>query len=132
MIPQISGGITQQIEIVPHPNRTFQFTEDKTAGFVDNIEAVKQAIYHILMTERYAYEIFDNNYGVQLQQYIGQPFSFLQATIENTLRDALIQDDRITNVIVTDITKSDISAALVEFTAITNVGTIETEVTINV
>lgn len=132
MIPQISGGITQQIEIIPYPNRTFRFIEDKTAGFVDDIEAIKQAIYHILMTERYAYEIYDDNYGSQLQQYTGKPFSFLQATIQNTLRDALIQDDRITNIAVTNITKPDISSALVEFTVYTNIGAIETEAMINV
>lgn len=132
MIPQISGGITQQINVVPYSNRTFRFTEDETSGFVDGIESVKQGIFFTLMIERYAYEIYDDNIGVQLQQYIGQPFSFLQSTIQNTLKDALLQDDRILDIIVTSITKSSINSALVKFTAITNVGALEMEVPVNV
>lgn len=132
MIPQISGGITQQIEVVPYANRTFRFTEEETSGFVDGVESVKQGIYHILMIERYAHEIYDDNTGVQLQQYIGKPFSFLQSTIQNTLRDALLQDDRITDIIVTNITKTAIDSALVEFTAVTNVGAVAMEVPVNV
>lgn len=132
MIPQISGGITQQLVFVPFPSRTFKFTTEKTAGFVDREDAIKQAVFHILSTERYAYIIYDENYGVQLRQYKGQSFSFLEATIQNTLRDALLQDDRILGVTVTNIAKLSENSALVEFTVTHNKGTFGTEVEVNV
>ena len=52
---------------------------------------------------------------MQLNKYIGRPFEYLQATIEKDLRDALTQDDRIDNIVVTNITKQDLDTAIVEF-----------------
>lgn len=102
------------------------------AGFVDEEEAIKQAIYHILNTERYAYDIYDDNYGVELQQYIGKDFDYLKTTIQNTLEEALTQDDRITSVEVTSIEKISNDIAKVQFTVFANKNKIEMEVNVNV
>lgn len=105
---------------------------DRIAGFVDDIEAIKQSIYHILRVERYAYDIYDDNYGVELEQYIGQDFEYLSATIQETLEEALTQDDRIIGVNVTNIEQLDSDSALVEFTVLTKTDEIEMEVVVNV
>lgn len=102
------------------------------AGFIDEEEAIKQAIYHILNTERYAYDIYDDNYGVELEQYIGKDFDYLETTIENTLEEALTQDDRITGVEVTSIEKLSNDIAKVQFTVFANKNKIEMEVNVNV
>lgn len=105
---------------------------DTIAGFVDDIEAIKQSIYHILSIERYAYDIYDDDYGVELEQYIGQSFEYLQSTIQNTLEEALTQDERILAVEVINIEKINQDSALITFNAITQNNEIEMEVTINV
>ena len=89
------------------------------------MESVKQAVYHILSTERYSNPIYDDNYGIELEQYIGKDIGFISASIENTLRDALCQDDRITDVQVDNIEKSSQQngACVVEFTVFTVYGT---------
>jgi len=104
---------------------------ERAMGYVDKLDAIKQAIYHILMTERYAYLIYSNNYGVELEQYIGKEFSYLEATIESTLKEALTYDLRIKDIVVTSIeNKGD--HALVKFTVYSIYGDLQMEVNISV
>lgn len=150
-MPQINDNLNEEVII---PSRTYKLnTEnllskysiqgnyltveaevytDRIAGFVDDIEAIKQAVYHILSIERYAYAIYDDNYGVELEQYIGQDFEYLSATIQETLNEALTQDDRIFGVEVTNVEKTDDNSALVEFNVLTRNDEIEMEVIVDV
>ena len=105
---------------------------DRIIGFVDKLDAVKQAVYHILNTERYAYTIYDDNYGIELEQYIGKSFEYLEATIEETLKEALLQDLRITNILVTSIEKVSNDMASVKFDVQSIYGNLQMEVSVNV
>ena len=126
MLPEFSVNIdTATYEIVQQPSKTYKDKYNSIAGFVDNKEAIEQTVYHILSTERYAYEIYDDNYGMEFEKYIGQPYEYFQATIENDLRSALTQDDRISDVKVTNTQKLSIDSALVEFDVYTTEGIIE-------
>ena len=64
LIPnQSSVTIGQAVEVTPaaeHPTRTYKadFETGRVAGFVDETEAMKQAIIKILMTERFSYLIY--------------------------------------------------------------------------
>lgn len=106
------------------PDLTYRLGSTTVAGKIDKLESIKQAVYHILSTERYSSPIYDDNYGVELEQYIGKDIGYIQADIENTLREALTQDDRITNVVVNDVKKSDEqkNACVIEFTVYTIYG----------
>ena len=137
MIPQIDDIDLTNEEEIKIPSKTYKLnineTENDTiAGFVDDVDAIKQSIYHILNIERYAYDIYDDDYGVELEQYIGQDFEYLQSTIQDTLEEALTQDERILAVEVTKIEKIQNDAVLVTFNAVTQNNEIEMEVTINV
>lgn len=109
-----------------------EFYEERLIGYVDNLEAIKQAVYHILMVERYSYLIYSDNYGVELAQYIGRDFDYLENTIQDTLKDALTYDLRITDVIVNEVTKINTDKALVKFTVYSIYGNLQMEVSINV
>lgn len=67
-------------------------------GMVDELESLRQAIYLILSTERYAYLIYSWNYGVELVELIGQPKEYALPEIKRCITEALLQDDRITAV----------------------------------
>lgn len=106
------------------PDLTYRLGNTTVAGKIDKLESIKQAVYHILSTERYSSPIYDDNYGVELEQYIGKDIGYIQADIENTLKEALTQDDRITNVVVNNVKKSDKqkNACVIEFTVYTIYG----------
>lgn len=131
MIPQIANPI-QDITYETYPTHTYRRTDTEIIGNVDGLEAMKQAVEHILSTERYEYTIYTRNYGIELNKYIGKGFGYLEATIEQTLQDALLQDDRIDAVTLTHIEKSGLDSALIGFTVLCNQGTFEMEVAVNV
>lgn len=125
MTPQITDNASYETYTYRQPNQTYRLGEKTVAGKIENaIECVKQTVYHILSTERFSSPIYDDNYGVELEQYIGKDIGFITANIENTLRDALCQDDRIEDIQVTDVSKStkQQNACLVEFTVFTIYG----------
>lgn len=72
--------------------------EKRVIGTCDGLEAVKQAVFKILHTERYKYPIYSRNYGVELEHVFGRPVSYAVSEIERVIREALLQDDRITEV----------------------------------
>ena len=117
-----TGGIQEYRQ----PDLTYRMGESAIVGKItDKIESVKQSILHILSTERYSNPIYDDDYGVELEKYIGQDKGTVIADIENTLNEALTQDDRITKIKVNSITDGTESNSLVvEFTVYTIYGEI--------
>ncbi len=105
MIPQRDEVIlTDHVEESRMPSLTYGIREEQqeVRGNIDGLEAVKQAIYKILMTERYRYLIYDFQYGVEFADLFGKPVSFVIPTVEKRIREALLADDRILS--VTDFT----------------------------
>lgn len=130
MASQIYDGNGIALKSSMEPSLTYSLVD---ATKINDLEAVKQAIYHILMTERYSNPIYDDDYGVELEQYIGADIGTIRATIETTLRDALTQDERIRNVVVTSVKQSDrdASSCLIDFTVYTIYGETEESITIS-
>lgn len=100
MLPTVSEIMTQDIEFVEQPSHTFQFDADNNVifGFTDNQEAMKQAVYLILNTERYKWAIFSWNYGIEFEDLLGMPTSWVVPEAERRIKEALMQDTRITSV----------------------------------
>lgn len=133
-LPQINDDMNGSTYSYREPNLTYKINEKNVTGNIDKLESIKQAIYHILMTERYSNPIYSDNYGVELEQYIGKDFGHVIAGIQTTLNDALTQDDRITSVVVNDVSKSDKqqNACLILFTVYTIYGNYDEELTLNI
>lgn len=90
-----------QIATTAQPSRTYKvrFDNSPSSGMLDGLEAVKQSIFCILTTERFIYEMFSFNYGVEIQNKIGRvPSSWILGDLKDTITDALLQDDRILSV----------------------------------
>lgn len=68
---------------------------NRFVGKIDGVEAVRQAVYFILNTERFQYGIFSPNYGVELQDLIGVNRKYVDAVLEHRIKEALVQDTRI-------------------------------------
>ena len=100
MIPQNGDDLRQDFVFTTLPSRTLKLDHDwKTiTGTIDQIQAVEQAVFLILTTERYQWLIFSWNYGVELQNLIGKDPEYCVPEIERRIREALLQDDRITAV----------------------------------
>lgn len=99
MIPN-NDDLQADFEIDEQPTYTHKLNipNDRVIGYIDHLEAMKQAIYLILNIERYEYLIYSWNYGVELVDLIGQPIPFVLPEIERRIKEALLQDDRIESV----------------------------------
>ena len=87
-------------DVRQEPSKTFKLNIEKNRvdGICDDIEALKQTIFLILNTERYGHLIYSRNYGVELNDLIGEPISYVIPELERRITEALIQDDRIENI----------------------------------
>lgn len=100
MIPVVEDNVIEMDEYV-EPSYTYKldFENRRITGFVDQKEAIKQAIHKILHTERNVYMIYATeegmDYGIELNRLIGKDMSFVKNDIERTITEALLNDERI-------------------------------------
>jgi hypothetical protein len=81
------------------PDVTWRLGEkDISFDRIDRLEAVRQTVWLILNIERCRYIIYSWNYGIELEDLFGAQISFVRPELERRIRDALIQDSRITAV----------------------------------
>lgn len=135
MIPKLENlQIGQEIEIIEQPTNTYRLDINKKEirGYTDGIEAMKQAIYKMLMTERYKYVIYDWNYGIELADLFGKPRSYVYSELKRRIKESLLDDDRIIEVdnFVFEAPKRDVVA--VKFTVNTIFGDIDIRNNFNV
>ncbi len=128
MIPTLNDDLQPDFEIRQQPGRTYKMNlqEMRIGGSVDGIEAVKQAIYKILNTQQFQYLIYSWDYGIELTDLFGQSSAFVYSEIENRIREALQEDDRITDVGEFSF-ESNKRQVLVRFTVFTGEGNVDIE-----
>lgn len=104
MLPEIKT-LTQELTAIEYPTNTYHIehreadVDDRIVGYTDDLEAVKQAIYLILNIERYDYQIYSWDYGVELKDLFGKPIPYVMAEVPDRIKDALTMDNRITDVV---------------------------------
>lgn len=94
------NDINENITVEESLTRTYKMKlfSDRINGKTDEQEAMKQAIYKILNTERYSYSIYSWNYGIELKDLFGKPKNFCKSELKRRIKEALIQDERILDV----------------------------------
>lgn len=100
MIPSTVGFLDQDFEIEEQPSLTYRMDlkDDAVRGFIDGQEALKQAIFRILNTERYQYIIYPWYYGIETLDLYGEPVTYVCPELERRITEALLTDTRIRSV----------------------------------
>lgn len=102
MIPQnnFEEEITADFEEVAQPSRTYKLDLERKriVGYADGREAIEQAIYKALSTERYEHLIYTWNYGAEIAKLFGRPIPYVYSELKRLITEALTHDDRIENV----------------------------------
>lgn len=132
MVPD-NEVLLPDIEETTYPDLTYKINIDKNriSEYVDELDAVIQAIYLILNTERYEYIIYSWDYGIELLDLYGMPMPYVISEIKRRVEDALTQDDRIDS--VSDFTFEKTGTKLhVTFTVNSTFGDVETDMEVDV
>lgn len=100
MIPSGNSILTANLEVKTQPSKQHMMIlgENRIIGKCDKLQSVRQAVFKILSTERYEYLVYSWNYGIELKDLFGRSPMYVCPEIERRVKEALLQDDRITAV----------------------------------
>ena len=133
MIPSTVGFLDKDFEIEEQPSFTYKMQTDTNLvrGYTDNLEAIKQAIFKIIMTERYQYIMYSWNYGIELLDLFGEPVTYVCPELKRRISEALLCDDRIRNVDHFEFNYPQKGVIHVSFTVHTLYGDVDVEKEVN-
>lgn len=123
-----TGGDVKSAGMQPmqQPSRTYRmdFSSNRIIGMTDRLDAVKQAVYKILQTERFFYLIYSANYGSEFGNLVGAEPAFVRSELKRRITEALLQDDRIISV---DDFKIEVNgdSSTVQFTVVSQYGSFD-------
>lgn len=125
MIPKYEYQVTD-LQEVEKSNLTYKldFKRKRIINTIDGLEAVKQSIHKILSTERQSNMIYNQDYGVELERFIGQDEEFVKSDIQRTITEAILTDDRVLEVKDFIITPLESNIMIINFSVISIYGDI--------
>ncbi|WP_252503286.1 DUF2634 domain-containing protein [Sporosarcina sp. Marseille-Q4943] len=86
----------------PLPSKTYRLDIETgvVSKVIDGEEAIRQFITKAILTVRYAFTIYSDDYGCEIRSLLGKGLSdhFVRSEIKRMIIDALIYDDRIERV----------------------------------
>lgn len=130
MLPELNA-INQMDETMPSYTYNINRNTNRISGYIDDKDAIVQAIYLILQTERYESMIYNWYYGAELDNLIGKNRNYVTSELKRMIREALIEDDRISEVTSFSFSyKND--SILVQFLVQTIIGDIQMEWEVNI
>ncbi len=97
MIPDASIDVTLTSDS-SETSRTYNISNNRIQGFIDDLDALQQAVLKVLNTEKYEYPIYSFSYGIELEDLIGQDRLYVQMELMRRIKECLLSDDRIENV----------------------------------
>ncbi len=83
---------------IPTLTYAMDFSTMSIDGKADGIASLRQLIYKILLTERFAHIIYDDQFGCEIRSVVyarNVGSDFIDAELERVVRDALLSDERI-------------------------------------
>ena len=115
-------------------NKTYKinFEEKRIIGEIDDLEAVNQAVYKILHTERFNSLLYSWDYGVEFENLIGKDYDFILGDLQRRIEEALLQDDRIERIENVKVNKKQNDSIDVSFIVVSKYGNVTMGVNINV
>ena len=133
MIPTTNNILSANLKVETQPSKNYKMHIENNVinGHCDQLEAMKQVVYKILNTERYKYIIYSWNYGVELMDLYGEPVSYVCSELQRRIKEALLQDDRITSVDDFEFDNSTRRTVKVTFTVRTVFGDVQGEKVVN-
>ena len=133
MIPSTTEFFKQDFEFEEQPTYTYKMNLDTGTirGYTDGLDAMRQAIFKILQTERYQYVTYSWDYGVETLDLYGEPVSYVCPELERRITEALTWDERIKSVNNFEFDVIGKGAIHVSFVAHTVFGEVQAETKVN-
>lgn len=125
-------GISAPTEYVDRPTNTFiiDWSTKQIAGTGAGLAAMRQAVEIILNVERFRWQIYNSNFGAELEGLIGEEAAYIESELPRIIDDAFSVDNRIISVDNYAFVDDGRGNLTVTFDVETVYGTIQEEVTL--
>ena len=87
----------EDVEDESLPTNTYLIGDEsrQVVAMDDGLEAMRQAVEILFTTKRFNYQIYSENYGIELDDLVGEDPDYIESTLPERVRDAFSVDDRI-------------------------------------
>lgn len=99
-LPENVINLSQGITFTEYPSYTW-YVNPKTgriSGMADGFTAVKQAVEILFSVERFLWQIYTPNFGMEWEGLVGQNPGFVALEIQRRAKDAIRTDSRMTGI----------------------------------
>jgi len=90
-------GFDKDIQLTSRPSRTWIIDRQtmQVAYMDEGLESVRQAVEIALNVERFKWQIYNTNFGNELNDLIGDDADYIKSEFQRMVDDALSVDDRV-------------------------------------
>ncbi|MEY8339071.1 DUF2634 domain-containing protein [Lachnospiraceae bacterium 62-35] len=124
------AGLNTSLQYKDCPTNTYiiDWSSRQISGMNSGLEAMRQAIEIILQNERFRWQIYNSNFGSELEDLAGEEYDYIISELPRRIEDAFSIDDRILSVDNYDFSDNGDGSMTVSFHIRTVFGTISEEV----
>lgn len=123
-------GLDIELSVVEQPTNMFliDWNSKQIAGLNDGLEAMRQAVDIILQNERFRWQIYDSNFGTELEDLPGEEYAYITSELPRRVEEAFSVDSRIISVDNWSFQDRGCGVLAVSFEVVTVFGTVNKEV----
>ena len=129
-LPEGNGIDIQNVVFESQPDLTWWRDPDtnRIAGTADGHKAVAQAVEVMLLVERFRWQIYDSNFGTELEDLVGEEYDYIVSELPRRIEEAFSLDNRILSVENFKCLEQNSGILTVSFDVVTVYGTFSEEV----
>ncbi len=125
-------GINTSLQYTDKPTNTFivDWSSKQIMGMDTGLAAMRQAVEIILRNERFRWQIYDSNFGSELEDLTGEDYDYIISEIPRRVAEAFSVDSRILAVENFAFTNNHNGTMAAAFDVVTVFGVISQEVAV--
>ena len=123
-------GLDVSLKHTEQPTNTFliDWSSGQISGMDEGLKAMRQAVEIVLQNERFRWQIYDSNFGTELEDLIGEEYDYIVSELPRRVEEAFSMDSRILSIENFQFAEQGSGKVTVSFDVVTVYGTLSEEV----
>ena len=122
-------GLDVSLKHTEQPTNTFliDWSSGQISGMDEGLKAMRQAVEIVLQNERFRWQIYDSNFGTELEDLIGEEYDYIVSELPRRIEEAFSMDSRILSIENFQFVEQGSGKVTVSFDVVTVYGTLSEE-----
>ena len=123
-------GLDVSLKHTEQPTNTFliDWSSGQISGMDEGLKAMRQAVEIVLQNDRFRWQIYDSNFGTELEDLIGEEYDYIVSELPRRIEEAFSMDSRILSIENFQFVEQGSGKVTVSFDVVTVYGTLSEEV----